>query len=471
MVESPADPLLAALRPYLNPALRHAGWFGFFLLLAPAMGPRGYGMFILALSGIAIAEALLAETAIAALVGLAGLEERHVSTALVTVLAAGAGLTLVLRAVAGALGGIVDAAAFDDIFPSLTLLPVLGALAVVPTALLRRAGRRAPFAAATAAGTAAGGAVAVALAWAGAGPWALVAQIIVQRLCECAVLWAMAGERVGVAWSRRHFAELFGAAHRRVFDAVLPAASRYGPCLAVGLSLGPIAAGLYMLASRLAEAVLEIFLARPASLARDTPPEIARLACRALLPAALASALLPIVVPPLLDPRWWGAVPPAQILLLAALPAAIGFMRTACGENPAAKARWQRARWQRARVVGGIAAAALAAPYGLAGVAAAMLAPAALVAAAGLRPIGRRMRGHGQAALVAAARPCAGAAAAAFVLAIAADPLGRLLDPLTAFCLLTASGWLCCLLVRDALSGAAPAPLALSRQTRDPSPA
>src|SRR5665213_4250340 len=165
MVESPADPLLAALRPYLNPALRHAGWFGFFLLLAPAMGPRGYGMFILALSGIAIAEALLAETAIAALVGLAGLEERHVSTALVTVLAAGAGLTLVLRAVAGALGGIVDAAAFDDIFPSLTLLPVLGALAVVPTALLRRAGRRSLRQRAPA-GTAAGGAVAVALAWA-----------------------------------------------------------------------------------------------------------------------------------------------------------------------------------------------------------------------------------------------------------------------------------------------------------------
>src|SRR5258707_2684486 len=100
MVDAPLEPLpraAAALRPYLEPALRHAGWFGFFLMLAPIVGPRGYGLFILALSGIAIAEALLAEPAIQALVDLAVLEARHLSTALVTVVAAGAAVSLMLH--------------------------------------------------------------------------------------------------------------------------------------------------------------------------------------------------------------------------------------------------------------------------------------------------------------------------------------------------------------------------------------
>src|SRR5271170_8314670 len=60
-------------------------------------------------------------------------------------------------------------------------------------------------------GPAAGGGAAVALAWAGAGPWSLVAQIIVQRFVECGLLWGMAGARIGIAWSRQHFVELLRA--------------------------------------------------------------------------------------------------------------------------------------------------------------------------------------------------------------------------------------------------------------------
>jgi hypothetical protein len=78
-VIDPPLPAIAVLRPYLEPGLRHAGWFGFFLALAPAIGPRGYGLFIVALSGIAIAEALLSETAIVTLGRLAALDERHLS--------------------------------------------------------------------------------------------------------------------------------------------------------------------------------------------------------------------------------------------------------------------------------------------------------------------------------------------------------------------------------------------------------
>jgi hypothetical protein len=197
MVEAAIVPSLravTALRPYIEPALRHVGWFACFLMLAPVVGPRGYGLFIVALSGVAIAEAILVETATGAHADLSVLEARHLSTALVTTIAAAAGVTLMLQGIGRTLGSMVDEAVVD-IFQPLSLLPLLGALTVVPAALLRRDGRRAPGVASIAAGLAGGGGVALTLAWAGAGPWSLVAQIIVQRFLECAVLWALTGAR------------------------------------------------------------------------------------------------------------------------------------------------------------------------------------------------------------------------------------------------------------------------------------
>ena len=434
----------APLRAYLEPVLRHSVWFGFFLVLAPiVVGPRGYGVFILALCGIAIAEALLAKTGSQALIDLPVVEELHLSTALVTLIAAGGAMSLMLYAATGAIGAMVDEATLGDMFRSLALLPLLGTLAAVPRALLRREGRYLPFIVAGAVGPAAGGSAAVALAWAGAGPWSLVAQIIVQRFVECGLLWGMAGARIGIAWSRRHFVELVGALDLRALRAAWPRVSRYGPCLLVGVTLGPTAAGLYMLASRVAGALTAIFLARRASLATAAVPEILQRTCSALLPAAVGSTLLAIALPPLIDLRWWGAVLPGQILLLGAVPASVIWLRAAYSENAA-----DEARWQTVRILGGVVIVALAVPYGLVAVAAAEIAWTAAVAIGSLWPIGRALGKRWRAALFAAARPCGGALAAGLLLSAMAEPVGLRLDALPAFCLLTAGGWLCYLVIR-----------------------
>src|ERR1700732_191499 len=138
-----ADPPVAqthqgAWRALIEPAIRHAGWFGFFLVLAPIIGPRGYGMFAMALSGIAIAEVLLVEAVAAPLVGLDPLDERHLSTALVSAVGTGAAISLLLYVAAGQLDAMLGDAPLGDIVQSLSLLPVLGGLSAVPTALLRR---------------------------------------------------------------------------------------------------------------------------------------------------------------------------------------------------------------------------------------------------------------------------------------------------------------------------------------------
>jgi uncharacterized membrane protein YfcA len=103
--------------------------------------------------------------------------------------------------------------------------------------------------------------------------------------------------------------------------------------------------------------------------------------------------------------------------------------------------------------LGGLALVAVVVPRGLVAVAAALLTQAAATGIASLWPIWRRLGGQWRPVLAAAARPCAGAAAGAILLWALADPIARLLDPLSATCLLTASVWLTYLVIRGTPSG------------------
>jgi PST family polysaccharide transporter len=456
-------------RALIEPAIRHAGWFGFFLLLSPIIGPRGYGLFVMALSGVAIIEALLTESVAAALVKLQPLDERHLSTALVSAVGAGAAISLTLFGASGLLGGWLGTAPLGDFFQSLSLLPVLGGLSAVPSAVLRRRGKRGPFIAAATAGLAAGGGVAIALAWAGAGPWSLVAQIVAQRFVECAVLWGIAARRVGLVWSRVHFAALAGALDWRALAPIWPVIARQAPCLLVGLALGPVGAGLYMLAVRPVEALGDLLLAAPqharrallASWAADIAGGVRRVA----LPAVLASALLAIALPPLVDLRWWGAVLPAQILLLGLIPAA------AIAAREAAIGSWNETRWQAVQTMVGIAAIALAAPYGLMAIAGVALGYATLAALVSLWPIAREFGPYWHRALTVASRPVGAAIAAGIVLYALAEPVSLALAPLPALCLLGASGRLCYLLAGGEPPGTPGPALALRRWFSPANPA
>jgi O-antigen/teichoic acid export membrane protein len=433
----------------LEPVLRHGGWFGFFLFLAPIIGPQGYGLFALAISGIAIADAMLAESATAALVELDAIDDRHVSTALVSTVLSGIGMSLLLYAAASAVAAMSDDTGFGDVFQSLTILPALGGLAVVPAALLRRQRRQVPFAIGTGVGVLLGGSAALSLAMAGAGPWSLVAQIVIQRICECTVLWGMAGQRVGLAWSRAHFRQLIAALDLRALAPAWPTVTRYATCLLTGLMLGLTAAGLYLLAVRFADALADILITRPdrRACAPLSPARVGRMvrrACLAALPAVLGSALMPIVLPSLVDMRWWGAVKPAQILLLAGIPAVICSIRSQCTGQTANEARW--------RAVEGlslIAVLVIAVPYGLVTAAGATLCYATIFATASLWPIRRQLGAEWRLALIAGARPLAAAVSAGGSVFILADRFAAMLDPMPLVCLLTASGWLLYLLVLE----------------------
>jgi hypothetical protein len=442
MVESPIDQpvsVLDVLRPYLAPALRHAGWFAFFLFLAPCVGPRGYGLFLVAFAGIAIAGALLRQTATRLLVGFPALEERHWSTAFVVLIAVGTVASLVPYGLVVWFGLGLDDDRVGDLIRSLAIVPFLDALAVVPSAALQRESRHAALTAAEIAGLAAGGGIAVSLAIAGAGPWSLVAQVIVQRLIECVVLWGLPGERIGLAWSRRHWRGLASSIDWGDTTGAVPAVMCYGSCLIVGWSLGPTAAGLYMIAGWLAEALIDCALVA----APGSPDEVVRRACRLALPATLASLQLTIALPAILDLRWWGAVVPCQILLLGAVPA--GLLRASSDARRSLSWAWY--------ALGGLAAVALASPRGLTAVALAEVGWAGIAGLGVLRSTVARQPGTKLHLSTEAMRPLLSAAAAGLLLLALVDPIAERLPALSALCLLTALGWLVYLVVRGEAVG------------------
>ena len=432
-------------RAAIEPIVRHGGCFGFFLVLAPIIGPRGYGIFAIALSGVAMVEALLVEPVAATLARIDPLDERHLSTALVSAVGTGAAMSLMLYVAAGQLAVMLDEAQLGDIAQTLSLLPVLGGLAAVPIALLRRRGKAGPLVAATTAGLAAGGGVAVALAWSGAGAWSLVAQIVAQRFVECAVVWGMAARRIGLVWSPPHFGELLKALDLSALARVWPVISRQAPSLLIGLVLGPVATGLYLLAARFAEALEDILLAVPKPVRRallaDWARQIGEPLRRVALLAILSSLLLPVALPPIVDIRWWGAVLPAQILLLRLIPAAAITARAA-----AVGARHE-SRWQAIEAVGGVAVTALAAAYGLAAIAAAALTFATCIALVVLWPIRREFGSHWRRVFTGTARPLFAAAATGLILYRFVEPVALALTPVPALCLLGAIGLLCYLLL------------------------
>jgi PST family polysaccharide transporter len=103
-----------------------------------------------------------------------------------------------------------------------------------------------------------GAVVGIVLAIAGAGVWSLVVQNLVMESVALVLLWRLSTWRPGFRFSRRHARELLGFS-TSVFAANLGGfVNRKADALLLGVFFGPVAVGLYRLADRFVEIVLEL---------------------------------------------------------------------------------------------------------------------------------------------------------------------------------------------------------------------
>jgi len=306
-----------------------------FALQAPLLGPRAFGLITIVMIFVGFCEFVLEIAATEGLVSVRDIEPAHYAT--MTTFNGAIALVLGL-VVAGAAGPIAQLFSEPDLVPVLrvmAVLPLMSALLSAPNAATRRAMEFRPLAIRTIFSIATGGSVGLILSFLGYGVWALVWQAVIQRALNVGILWAIVPIRFSLGFSRRHFAELWRYTGPMLVSQVMTWGAGQIPRFILGFYLGAAELGLFSLASRLNEILLQLTLSPRFAVARM---EMQRHRDQAEgLEAALhgvlrdmavlcfpmcigAAALMAPLFRLWLDERWAGGVFTAQIMMLTCLP-------------------------------------------------------------------------------------------------------------------------------------------------------
>jgi O-antigen/teichoic acid export membrane protein len=323
---------------------QQAIWLLLFVVLARILGPQPYGIFTIAMAFIGFCEVVIVGATVEALVTVPDANDGHLRTAnLLTVIAATVS-AIAAFAAAPLLAKIFDSADLEPVFRTLAVLPVISALTATPIAILTRAMRFRALAVRSIFGLLAGGIVGLFLAWYGAGVWALVAQILVQRCVELGLLWASAHSRCSFAWSTPHFVDMRGYAMSVGVSKSMAWFGSQIPRIILGWYLGPTDLGLFALAARIVDCVIQIFIVPQAWVARvvlrrfaDEPGGFApafqllirQIAVLSFPVCCGLAAIMPVIFVDFLSQPWRAGIPAAQILILTGIPATFYYCFTA----------------------------------------------------------------------------------------------------------------------------------------------
>ena len=179
-----------------------------FAVLAPILGPRPYGVFAIVMVFVGFCELILLEGAVEALVTVEDLDHLHTTVANLTNSLMALVFGLAMSALAPAIAAALHDAEIRNVMWALAPMPVLSTLSAVPIAVLRRSLKFKQLAIRSILGLTIGGVFGIVLAVAGAGVWALVLQVLAQRIAELVIGWIAVPVRFGLTWSAPHFHEL-----------------------------------------------------------------------------------------------------------------------------------------------------------------------------------------------------------------------------------------------------------------------
>lgn len=309
-------------------------WLVLFVVLAPVLGPKPYGLFSLTMVVVGFCELVIVEAGAEALLTLHAPTDAHVRTANLANLLAGLFAAAATAACAVPVAAAFRAPELKPLFLAMAALPVMSACVGSPTAALKREMRFRPFALRSILGLSVGGAVGIAAAFAGAGVWALAAQTLVQRAVEVVTLWSAAPGSLRLGWSREAAGEMRACAANVFAARALMWFTGQVPRVIVGALLGPTVLGLFTLATRIVDMLVQVVLAPATQVARveltryagrleGLPEAFRRLLREMALYAFPVGVGLAAVAPTLfglwLGPRWAGADTATEITALTLL--------------------------------------------------------------------------------------------------------------------------------------------------------
>lgn len=307
------------------------------LALAAIVGPEGYGIVAMALIYISFIQLWLEQGISTAIIQRAELEPEHLDAAFWLNLA----WCLVLAGLSVGLSGwwahVNHVSQLGPVISVLSLSLVLQGLTIVQLSLLQRRLDFKRIALRSNLAVLAGGLSGIALAVAGLGVWALVAQQLVTSAVSLVLLWAIGKWVPRLRFSPRHARQLLSFSSQ-VFVANLGGfVNRRVDALLLGLFFGPVAVGLFRLADRLVQSVIQ-FTTRPIQIfslpqfsrQQRSPEELhrsvrscMRLTLLTTVPALLILASCSNFIVDALGPHWRSAAPAVAFLALAGISKAL----------------------------------------------------------------------------------------------------------------------------------------------------
>jgi O-antigen/teichoic acid export membrane protein len=306
-----------------------------FAVLAPILGPRPYGLFAIVMIFVGFCELILLEGAVEALVTVENLDHLHTTVTNLTNSLVALIFGLTMSALAPAIALTLHDVEIRNLIWVLAPMPVLSTLSAVPIAVLRRSLKYKQLAIRSILGLTIGGVFGIVLAMRGAGVWALVLQVLAQRIAELVIAWIAVPVRFGVAWSAPHFRELRPVALNVFTARMMSLVTGQFPRLVLGFTVGATDLGLFALGGRLHDIIVWTTVVPRTSVGRielraekigtaEFERDFAKMAQNASVlsfPFFLGMAsLIPSLFHLWLNRDWQAGIVPAQLVVLSGVP-------------------------------------------------------------------------------------------------------------------------------------------------------
>lgn len=301
-----------------------------FAVQAPLLGPRAFGLITIVMIFVMLCETLL-DTVTEVLISLPRIEHAHYSTMVGITLWLGLAIAVLLMLAGSPIATWFGEPQLAAVVRTMAIFPLLTVLACPPVAATKRDMQFKPLAMRTIAGLTCGGLVGITLAVLHAGVWALVFQNLVQRIVCLIVLWSNTNLQWGLKLSRPHWRQISAFIWPLLVMRLMTWASGQLPRFILALNFTVAELGLYALASRLSDILVQVTVAPRAAVARVALRQFkagsAELNAAVttliqgmsalMFPACILGAVLvPTLIHAWLNPNWFGAIKLTQFLLV-----------------------------------------------------------------------------------------------------------------------------------------------------------
>jgi teichuronic acid exporter len=271
--DRPTSARMALVWAYALTVGRFVTTAGVMFVLATVLTPREFGVMALAMVFVSFAQTLMQHGPAQAVIQRSEVTDRHFDAAFRATLVVGAALSLVLAAVAPLWADVNDLPGLRAICWALVPAILLHALMVVPDAILRRRMQFRRLSVRVLIAGLVSGAGGVAVAVAGYGVWALVVQQLLLTTISLVAIWTAVDWRPSRGPVAAELRDLYRySLHSSSQFLSYFFSSRSDPLL-MGAFFGPVPIGLFRLATRITDTVVEV---SAGALGQVTLPHLSR---------------------------------------------------------------------------------------------------------------------------------------------------------------------------------------------------